>query len=117
MIHDASRHTRIHNSRYPNGLAAIASMASYVASAVAGAEPRTRVAPCVVGTAAGFRITPIVGGVSECGERSSLARAKPHATRAAATTTPAVEPPPPERTLSNWWKPFSVDFRFKYPQE
>jgi hypothetical protein len=48
-------------------------------------------APCVVNTSAGDWMTPIVGGVSDVGERSSLALEKPYATRAAATTTPTVE--------------------------
>jgi hypothetical protein len=44
----------------------------------------------VVCTAAGDWMTPIVGGVSESGDRSSLARAKPYATSAAAATIPTV---------------------------
>ena len=60
-------------------------------SKVPGADPEWT-APCVVSTTAGFWMTPIVGGVSESGERSSLARENPHTTKVAATTTPTVEP-------------------------
>lgn len=60
-------------------------------STVAGAEAVGPGGPWVVCTSAGLWITPIVGGVLEF-ERSSLARAKPQATSAAATTIPTVEP-------------------------
>ena len=86
-------------------------------STVAGAEAVGPVGPRVVCTEAGFWMTPIVGGVWEF-ERSSLARAKPHATSAAATTIPTVEPIRTTRdrrfdsivsttapTLSTWTRP------------
>ena len=61
-------------------------------STVAGADAVGPAEPWVMCTSAGLWITPIVGGVFESGERLSLARAKPHATSAAATTMPTVEP-------------------------
>jgi hypothetical protein len=61
-------------------------------SAVAGADPEGRTPlGSVVWTAAGLSITPMVGGVLEFGERSSLAREKPQATSPAAAATPTVE--------------------------
>ncbi len=59
-------------------------------SSVADTASEAGVPACVVCTTAGDWMTPIVGGVSESGERSSSAREKPYATRAAATTTPTV---------------------------
>lgn len=59
-------------------------------SAVTGVEPGTADRGCVVNTSAGDWMTPMVGGVSEAGKRSSSDREKPYATSAAAATTPTV---------------------------